>query len=471
MFVRRFVAFEKQDFDKMAKEISLLKSLLTVNNPKWAKQYSYLCNVKGFSPGVVNNILKDVPKTLKFFLDSNNYFLIPRGFRGYPQARDLTVKGEEVDLKDSISLRDYQTKPVDVLVSNQADILVSDTGSGKTVMAIEAIRRIGKTTCVVVNSILLANQWYDRFVEFGGIMPGRMYGKCKYNGEPVCISTVQSLLNLKYSENREFYDRFGVAVFDEVHRYGGLSFRKVIDCFPAHRRIGLTATVDRNDKFNIFKWSVGDRVFTVKQSHDTPVEIYVVKTGFTFLSSEFGEYLKEIIANRDRNARIIRLVNNMFKKNRRILVLSYRIDHVRILYEMYVSQNDSLFQYCIFPYSAKKKRDSDETRLVANSSMLFTDEKDLRVIFAGYKLLGEGVDLPQFNTMILTTPFKDPIQCKQIPGRLKRGDSGNIVFDLVDRDPKAESYYRQRLINYMKFGLKVSGDLSLPERKGGTLSL
>ncbi|MDR0347557.1 MAG: DEAD/DEAH box helicase family protein, partial [Coriobacteriales bacterium] len=66
------------------------------------------------------------------------------------------------------TFRDYQQKVLDEAKTHFADgkvHIVAAPGSGKTVLGLELIRRLGKPTLILSPTIVIAQQWGERFDE------------------------------------------------------------------------------------------------------------------------------------------------------------------------------------------------------------------------------------------------------------------------------------------------------------------
>ena len=124
-----------------------------------------------------------------------------------------------------------------------AGVLELPTGSGKTVVAIEAIERLDVPTLVVVPTIDLLEQWVEELETEFGVSVGR-FGGGEQRLEPLTVSTYDSA----YLKADAVGDRFGFVVFDEVHHLGGEGYRQIARLLPAPARLGLTATFERPDE-------------------------------------------------------------------------------------------------------------------------------------------------------------------------------------------------------------------------------
>jgi len=122
-------------------------------------------------------------------------------------------------------------------------VLELPTGSGKTVIGIEAIERLAVPTLVVVPTIDLLEQWQRELeAEFGE--PIGRFGGGEQRLEPITVSTYDSA----YLKADSVGDRFGLVIFDEVHHLGGEGYREIARLLAAPARLGLTATFERPDE-------------------------------------------------------------------------------------------------------------------------------------------------------------------------------------------------------------------------------
>jgi superfamily II DNA or RNA helicase len=168
-------------------------------------------------------------------------------------------------------------------------------------------------------------------------------------------------------------------------------------------------------------------------------KIEFVQTGRDFFGETHQEYLRGIVTNLNRNTYIINKTHGLFLEGRRIIVMSHRVQHAEALYEMMLAMWPKTKSFARFVVSKNQKK--------------VEIDSSVRLLFTTYQLLGEGSDFPSFDTEVLCTPFKDKIQCKQIPGRILRKSQKQqpLVVDLVDSDPKAKRYYYERVKWYKEY--------------------
>ena len=142
-----------------------LKDQLSFSNPRWEENEK-----RGYWNG-------ETPRVLKFYETGNDNISVPRGFirhllslckRHGVQYRieDRRRTLPEVDFQFQGTLRPFQGKAVEDILSRDFGTLSSPTGSGKTVMALYLIAKRKQPTLIVVHTKELLNQWIARIGTF-----------------------------------------------------------------------------------------------------------------------------------------------------------------------------------------------------------------------------------------------------------------------------------------------------------------
>ncbi|MCE4620763.1 MAG: DEAD/DEAH box helicase, partial [Desulfurococcales archaeon] len=143
------------------------------------------------------------------------------------------------------TLRPYQEEALKAWRENgYKGIIALPTGAGKTVVAIAGIAELQVRTLVVVYTREQVRQWIQairRFTDAGG-MVGAYYGEEKRLA-PITVTTYQTA----YRRLHEFAPYFSLLIFDEAHHLPAEKFRAVALGMPAPHRLGLSATIERED--------------------------------------------------------------------------------------------------------------------------------------------------------------------------------------------------------------------------------
>jgi superfamily II DNA or RNA helicase len=153
-------------------------------------------------------------------------------------------------------LRDYQTRAIERIAEtfgagNRSPLLVAPTGSGKTVIAAELIRRAvdaGERCLFLAPRRELVHQTCEKLdaldVRYGVILAGdprtHLYA-------PVQVASVDTLLSRVVRRSRLTLPNFELVLVDEAHLGITSARQKLLDHWPEAKRIGLTATPTRKD--------------------------------------------------------------------------------------------------------------------------------------------------------------------------------------------------------------------------------
>ncbi|MFV0425316.1 MAG: DEAD/DEAH box helicase family protein, partial [Bacilli bacterium] len=132
-------------------------------------------------------------------------------------------------------------------------ILISATGSGKTYLSAFDVKEFNPNRCLFIahRSTILMNA----LATFETIIDDKTMGI--FNGEEKEKDTDYVFANistLSKDENLTSFeiDEFDYIVVDEVHKSGAKSYQKVLDYFKPKFLLGMSATPERTDGFNIF---------------------------------------------------------------------------------------------------------------------------------------------------------------------------------------------------------------------------
>ncbi len=121
-------------------------------------------------------------------------------------------------------------------------IVVLPTGAGKTFVAQLIMLRVQRPTLVVTPTIDLMQQWYGVLAS-GFDMEVGLIGGGYHEPLPVTVTTYDSA----YLHMERLGNRYGLVVFDECHHLPGPSYLLAADSLIAPFRLGLTATLERED--------------------------------------------------------------------------------------------------------------------------------------------------------------------------------------------------------------------------------
>jgi len=141
-----------------------------------------------------------------------------------------------------LALRQYQTAAIEQTIRalDRRPVLVAPTGSGKTVMAVELVRRLGARTLWLAHRKELIDQAARQLCEFDLSVGRIMAGEPIFPAARIQVASIQTLVRRKKP-------RAQLVVIDECHHAAADTYQSVLDDYPDASIVGLTATPFRLD--------------------------------------------------------------------------------------------------------------------------------------------------------------------------------------------------------------------------------
>jgi len=380
---------------------------------------------------------RHIPREIALFRrEGDREVSLPRGVSGLVRSLVAPLGAAVEDRRSAPAaslppfqgdLRDYQQEAVDRLVQAEEGVLQAPTGSGKTVITAALISRVQVRTLILVHTGVLLEQTVQRMRSFLGVEPG-VVGAGREAWGDVTVAMVQTLRRRDLAPLRR---AFGLVVLDECHHCPADSFQTLVQAFAARWRIGLTATPTRKDRLHPILYEVVGPLVHRVPARDlvaegalVPVEVIEVETAFEArYRRDFTRLVDRLVRDPERNACIVENVRR--HHGRRSLVLTDRVDHCHRLADALDGAG-----LRTAPLSGEVSREERQQVLARFA------EGGLDVLVATTSLVGEGFDLPELDTVFLTTPSGNVARTTQSLGRALRPSPGKtraVVVDFVDR--------------------------------------
>lgn len=188
----------------------------------------------------------------------------------YPLMEEYDFRNDNInpnvplfDLKPITRIRRYQERSLAKMFGNgraRSGIIVLPCGAGKTLTGVTAAQTIKKScVCLATNAVSVL-QWKHQFQKWTNIPDDRISvftsdQKDQLHPDACVLITTYTMIsyNGKRSEqSQKVMDQitgreWGCLLMDEVHVVPARMFRRVIGSVKAHTRLGLTATLVRED--------------------------------------------------------------------------------------------------------------------------------------------------------------------------------------------------------------------------------
>ncbi|VAH63008.1 unnamed protein product [Triticum turgidum subsp. durum] len=182
----------------------------------------------------------------------------------YDFRNDTVNPDLDMELKPQARPRPYQEKSLSKMFGNgraRSGIIVLPCGAGKSLVGVSAACRIKKSCLCLATNAVSVDQWAFQFKLWSTIRDEHISrftsdNKEKFRGMAGVVVTTYNMVAFggKRSEDsekiiEEIRNReWGLLLMDEVHVVPAHMFRKVISITKSHCKLGLTATLVREDE-------------------------------------------------------------------------------------------------------------------------------------------------------------------------------------------------------------------------------
>ncbi len=196
----------------------------------------------------------------------------------YDFKKDSDTPDLKIGIKSTTVIRDYQQQALSKMFSNgraRSGIIVLPCGAGKTLTGILAASHISKSTLVLCNTNVSVEQWRKQFCQWASLekLPVRFTSKetkdVMFDGlkeAGIVISTYSKIsVSGKYIDEK--FDRireidWGLVILDEVQVVPAQTFRQVVSLIKSHCKLGLTATLVReDDRIRELNFLIGPKLY------------------------------------------------------------------------------------------------------------------------------------------------------------------------------------------------------------------
>lgn len=395
----------------------------------------------------------------------------------YDFRNDTSNPDLEIDLKPSTQIRSYQEKSLSKMFGNgraRSGIIVLPCGTGKTLVGITAACTIKKSVLVLCTSSVSVMQWRQQFLQWSNIRPDDIAvftsdNKEKFKGESgVIISTYSMIANTRNRshDSQKIMDfltsrEWGFLLLDEVHVVPAIMFRRVITTVAAHAKLGLTATLVReDDKIDDLNFLIGPKLYEANWL-DLAQKGYIANVQcaevWCPMTTEFyNEYLNET----SRKRMLLYIMNpNKFQ------ACQFLIDYHEKRGDKIIVFSDNV--YALRAYALKLQKyfiyggTSQHERIKILENFRYNDM--VKTIFLS-KIGDTSIDLPEATCLIqISSHYGSRRQEAQRLGRIlrakRRNDQGFNAFfySLISKDTM-EVYYsvkRQAFLIDQGYAFKV----------------
>ncbi|KAK0858308.1 DNA repair helicase RAD25 [Friedmanniomyces endolithicus] len=384
----------------------------------------------------------------------------------------------DIDLKPATQIRYYQEHALSKMFGNgraRSGIIVLPCGAGKTLVGITAACTEKKSVIVLCTSATSAGQWRAEFIKWSNVNPDGViiFTSSEKGRVPLRACIIVCTYSMVTQNTRRAYDsqqtmdqitkrEWGLMVLDEVHVVPAEMFRRVTERIKTHSKLGLTATLLReDDKIKDLNFLIGPKLYEAnwlqlsEEGHIARVQCAEVWCPMTI------EFHSEYIQAKTTNKRSLLSIMNP----RKFQACQFLIDFHERRGDKIIVFSDNVYALKQYAEGLKKPYIFGDTGQRERDLVLqnFQYNDAVSTIFLS-KIGDTSLDLPEATCLIqISSHYGSRRQEAQRLGRIlrakRRNDEGFNAFfySLVSKDTM-EMYYsskRQAFLVDQGYAFKV----------------
>ncbi len=432
--------------------IAVAKKTLTIKNPA----YERVARITG-SPWAAQ-------RDFKYYKSIGNSLSFPRGFTKrftdyldknkieYEVEKNLVTNKVKSFAKFApVKLRDYQEPLVQAIIDNDCGVIAAGTGTGKTLICLEAARRLGLKTLVLVPTTVIQRQFKDECLKWWKYEPGIIGDGEKTIGD-ITISTWQSL-----SADKELCEELAKTTsylfIDECHGAISDERAKILKKFNPLKLIGGSGSPRRSKddgKTEAIFFYLGEVIAKHMMPQVKP-KVEVIRTGAKIpITANYHEMIDTLIEDDSRNKLIVGLAVGEAMSGHQVIILTKRVAHCERLLGLLPDWGDLIY------HADVRKKENGEVLLQMRSQ-----ERDFKILLGTFSLLSAGLDIPSLDCLIMAGEIKSDVSVQQSAGRVLRlfeGKESATIYDLFDSDNailRRQGYERQNFYKTQSWEVKT----------------
>ncbi|KAL4222357.1 TFIIH basal transcription factor complex helicase XPB subunit [Mactra antiquata] len=395
----------------------------------------------------------------------------------YDFRNDTVNKDINIDLKPSTVLRPYQEKSLRKMFGNgraRSGVIVLPCGAGKTLVGVTAACTVRKRCLCLATSGVAVEQWRSQFkmwstADDSMICRFTSDAKDKPIGCSICISTYSMLAHtnkrsweaekvMEWMQSQEW----GIMVLDEVQTIPAKMFRRVLTIVNAHCKLGLTATLVReDDKIADLNFLIGPKLYEANwmelQNLGFIARVQCAEVWCPMTPEFYREYLT---TKQQRKLLLYGMNPNKFRACQFLIKYHERRNDKIIVFSDNVFALKNYAKKLGKPYLYGPTTQGERLQILQN----FQHNPKINTIFVS-KVADTSFDLPEANVLIqISAHGGSRRQEAQRLGRILRAKKGAVAeeynaffYSLVSQDTMEMQYSlkRQRFLINQGYSYKV----------------
>lgn len=328
----------------------------------------------------------------------------------------------------------------------QRGLIISATGTGKTYLGAFDVKSTDPKKMLFLahrEQILeKSKESFSRIIGGKKTDYGLYTGNSRNKNAKYVFATVQTLSK---SNHLSLFDRdeFDYILVDEVHHAGAETYQKIMNYFQPKFYLGMTATPDRNDDFNVFKLFNYNIAYEIRLPQALEEDMlcpfhYVGISDYTFKDNRVNEAIDSYNNEKGNHKNEQKIVEQLSSQER----VKYILDQTRyygysgdvlhgLIFCSGVAESVSLakeFTRQGYPSKALSGNDSE----VKRRSVVKNLEKGIIKYIVTVDIFNEGIDIPCINQVVFLRNTNSNIVYIQQLGRGLRKSKGKKYVEILD---------------------------------------
>jgi len=382
----------------------------------------------------------------------------------YDFRHDTVNPDINIDLKPMAVLRPYQEKSLRKMFGNgraRSGVIVLPCGAGKSLVGVTACCTVRKKAIVLCNSGVSVEQWKQQFKMWSTADDSMI---CRFTSDakdkPMGCSILVTTFNMITHTQKRSWEaeqtmkwiqeqEWGIMVLDEVHTIPAKMFRRVLTQVQSHTKLGLTATLVReDDKIADLNFLIGPKLYEANWL-ELQQSGFIARVQCAEVWCEMSpEFYREYLSMSSMKKLLLCVMNpNKFRATQFLIEYHERRNDKIIVFSDNVFALKHYAKKLNKPFIYGPTSQNERIQILQN----FKYNPKVNTIFVS-KVADTSFDLPEANVLIqISSHGGSRRQEAQRLGRILRAKKGTVAeefnaffYTLVSQDTVEMSFSRKR---------------------------
>jgi len=339
------------------------------------------------------------------------------------------------------SLHDHQREAIVKASETSRILLVSPTGSGKSMIIYMLVRHLLEQTegkiLIVVPTIGLVTQMMSDFEIYSKGTDWKVSKNCHgiYAGQDketpkrVVVTTWQSV----FKQPRSYFEQFTVAFGDECHMFKAKSLSGIMEKLTnCDYRIGTTGTLDGMQCHKLIIEGLFGPSYHVTSTKKLIDKNILSRLKIDTIMLQYGDEERRSVSKYTYSDEMLWLIHHD-KRNRFIVDLASRLKGNTLILFQFVEKHGKYLHHLtlqtdrktFFVHGGTEAEDREKVRKIL-------EENDSCIVVASYGTFSTGISIKRLHNIIFASPSKSRVRVLQSIGRQLRVSEHKDYAKLYD---------------------------------------